>query len=312
MNYLVMGAGALGSVFGGLLAEKGHDVTFVGLDDHLRAIKERGLTVTGIWGDHVIPEVRAFYGTDDLEGVFDVVLLSVKSHLTGDVIRQTLPFITPETLIFSIQNGLGNWEAIAEIVGWERTVGARVIFGAEIVSPGTARVTVYADKVLLGSPAGMVPVQRMQDVCDDLNDAGIPTALSDAIESSLWGKVLYNCSLNPLGAILNVPYGRLQDTPEVLDVMHRIIEEIFSVAARKGIALSYGSPEEYYRFLVDKQLPPTSTHRSSMLQDMGLGRRTEIDALNGAISRYGKELGVPTPVNDVITAIIRGLESRAD
>ncbi|HHO76525.1 MAG TPA: ketopantoate reductase family protein [Deltaproteobacteria bacterium] len=312
MKYLVMGAGALGSVFGGLLAEKGRDVTFVGLDDHLRAIQDRGLCITGIWGDHLIRDIRAHYGTTHLKGVFDVVLLSVKSYLTADVIRQTLPFVSPDTLVFSIQNGLGNWEAIADVVGWDRTVGARVIFGAEISSPGTARVTVYADKVLLGSPSGEVPVQRIQAVCDDLNHAGIPSEMSDAIEGSLWGKVLYNCSLNPLGAILNVPYGSLQDVPDVLDVMRRIIEEIFAVAKKKGIALRYGSPDEYYRFLVGTQLPPTSTHRSSMLQDMELGRRTEIDALNGAISRYGKELAVPTPVNDVITAIIKGLESRSE
>jgi 2-dehydropantoate 2-reductase len=311
MKYLVMGAGALGSVFGGLLAEKGRDVTFVGLDAHVTTMAETGLKITGIWGDHFIEDVRAYYGTDNLEGTFDVVLLSVKSYFTADVIRQTLPFIHADTLVFSIQNGLGNWESIAQTMGWNRTVGARVIFGAAIDCPGTARVTVYADKVLLGSPTGDVPVEKIQAVCDDLNDAGIPTALSDEIASSLWGKVLYNCSLNPLGAILNVPYGRLSDTPEVLDVMHRIIEEIFAVAQAKGIRMEYADPDEYYRFLIEKQLPPTATHRSSMLQDMELGRRTEIDALNGAISRYGKELGIPTPVNDVITAVIKGLESKS-
>lgn len=310
MKYLVMGAGALGSVFGGLLAEKGHDVTFVGLDDHLRAMQQNGLCITGIWGEHTISDVRAYYGSSDLAGTFDVVLLCVKSYFTADVIRQVVPFITPLSLVFSIQNGLGNWEAIASRVGWERTVGARVIFGAEIVKPGMAKVTVYADKVLLGSPAGMVPAEKIERVCDDFNDAGIPSQLTDNITASLWGKVLYNSSLNPLGAILNVPYGRLSDTTQVLDVMRRIISEIFAVAGAKGIDLGYAGPDEYYAFLIEKQLPPTAQHRASMLQDMELGRRTEIDALNGAISRYGKELGVATPANDVITAIIKGLESK--
>ena len=311
MKYLVMGAGALGSVFGGLLAEKGCDVTFVGLDDHLKAIQSHGLKVTGIWGDHTINNCRAYYGTAELSGTFDVVLLSVKSYFTADVIRQTLPFITDKTLVFSIQNGLGNWEAIASVVGWNRTVGARVIFGAEIVKPGTAKVTVYADKVLLGSPSGEAPIEKIRHVCNDFNAAGIPSAISDGIEASLWGKILYNSALNPLGAILNVPYGRLRDVPEVLDVMHRIIEEIFAVAQAKGLILGYKGPDDYYRFLLEKQIPPTAQHRASMLQDMELGRRTEIDALNGAISRYGRELGVPTPVNDVITAVIKGLESKS-
>jgi 2-dehydropantoate 2-reductase len=309
MKYLVMGAGALGSVFGGLLAEHGHDVTFVGADDHLLAMQKQGLTITGIWGEHRLGSVKAYYGTKDLSGSYDVVLLSVKSYHTTAVITQTLPFIHEKSLIFSIQNGLGNWEAIAQAVGWERTVGARVIFGAEIECPGTARVTVYADKVLLGSPSATAPAGIIEKVCDQFNDAGIPTALCETITSFLWGKVLYNCSLNALGAILNVPYGRLQETPEVMETMRRIIDEIFLVATSKGVKLPYENAHAYYKTLTEVQLPPTATHRSSMLQDMAKGGRlTEIDALNGAISRYGREQGIPTPVNDVLTAIIKGFQ----
>lgn len=308
MKYLVMGAGALGSVFGGKLSLHGHDVTFVGMDDHLRAMQKHGLTITGIWGDHHIGKVKACYGPSELTGSYDVVLLSVKSYDTASVITQTLPFIHDESLVFSIQNGLGNWETIAGAVGWDRTVGARVIFGAEIEKPGTARVTVYADKVLLGSPSGTAPRERIELVCEHLNGAGIPTAMCDDIASFLWGKVLYNCSLNALGAILNVPYGLLQETPEIMAVMRGIIREVFAVAEAKQIKLPYDDAETYYRVLTEVQLPPTVLHRSSMLQDMAKGSRlTEIDALNGAISRYGRELGVPTPVNDVLTAIIKGL-----
>lgn len=308
LTYLVMGAGALGSVFGGLLAEQGRKVSFVGLDDHLKAMQKKGLIIRGLWGEHVIPKVSAYYGTEDISETFDVVLLSVKSYHTATVIQSALPFMRDDTCVFSIQNGLGNWESIAEVVGWERTVGARVIFGAEIEEPGVARVTVYADKVLLGSPSGSAPKERIQEVCDDLNRSGVPTGLSDRIESSLWGKVLYNCALNALGAVLNVPYGSLNEAPELRETMRGIINEIFSVARAKGVALPYPGPEEYYRFLLEKQLPPTAAHRSSMLQDLDRGRPTEIDALNGAIARYGRDLQVPVPVNETITAIVKGLE----
>jgi len=310
MNYLVMGAGALGSVFGGLLAEQGQEVTLVGLDEHLMAVQQKGLIIRGIWGEHVIPKVPAFYGTEGLRGTFDVVLLSVKSYHTEGVIRQTLPFMREDTLVFSIQNGLGNWETIAKTVGWNRTVGARVIFGAEIDEPGMARVTVYADKVLIGSPTGNVPTDRIQQVCGDFNSSGIPTEVSDRIESFLWGKVLYNCSLNALGAIMNVPYGRLGEVPEVRTVMRRIIDEIFLVARTKGIPMVYSGAEDYWRVLLEKQLPPTAAHRSSMLQDMERGRLTEIDSLNGAVARYGRELSLDTPVNETIAAIIKGIESK--
>jgi 2-dehydropantoate 2-reductase len=310
MKYLIMGAGALGSVFGGLLLKQGHDVTFVGADDHLLAMQRQGLIITGLWGEHKLDSVKAYFGTQELSGIYDAVLLSVKSYHTAKVVSQTLPFIDKKSLVFSIQNGLGNWETIADAVGWGRMVGARVIFGAEIQQPGTARVTVYADKVLLGSPSGTAPRDKIQQVCDHFNEAGIPTALSDEIAAFLWGKVLYNCSLNALGAILNVPYGGLQEAPEVMGVMQQIIREIFNVARAKSVKLPYENADAYYKTLTEIQLPPTATHRSSMLQDMAKGSRlTEIDALNGAISRYGREQGVPTPVNDVITAIIKGFQA---
>jgi len=310
MRYLVMGAGALGSIFGGFLAKNGRDVTFVGLDDHLKAIQTGGLRITGLWGEHHLENLKAYYGTTGLTGVFDVVLLSVKSHITATACTQCLPFMHEGSLVVSIQNGLGNWETIAATAGWPRTVGGRIIFGAEVVRPGTAKVTVYADKVLLGSPSGDISAERIQTIVDDLNDAGIPCAVSPSITTQLWGKVLYNCSLNALGAILDVPYGELTRTPESLGLIEAVIREIFAVAAAKGVAMPYAGPEEYYRFLLEHQIPPTAMHHSSMHQDITQGRSTEIEALNGAISRYGKEQGVPTPVNDVMTAIIKGLERR--
>lgn len=311
MRYLIMGAGALGSIFGGFLARSGQDVTFVGLDEHLQAMQSRGLTITGLWGEHHLTGLKAYYGCAGLTGTFDAILLSVKSYITPQAIGQCLPFLDPAGLVVSIQNGLGNWEAIAAHVGWDKTVGARIIFGADIPQPGTARVTVYADQVLLGSPTGDVAVERIQPLVEDLNAAGIPTALSTAIEAQLWGKVLYNCALNALGAILDVPYGCLQEGAETLGIIQAVIHEIFAVAAAKGVKLPYADAAAYYDVLLAKQMPPTAAHHSSMHQDLSLGRRTEIDALNGAIGRYGRELGVATPVNDVLTALIKARERRS-
>ncbi|HPC47173.1 MAG TPA: ketopantoate reductase family protein [Deltaproteobacteria bacterium] len=310
MRYLVLGAGALGSVFGGLLAESGHDVTFVGADDHLLAMQKQGLAITGIWGDHRVFPVKAHFKAQGLAGPYDVVLLSVKSYTTEEAMGLAVTCIHDKSLVFSIQNGLGNWEIIANAVGWHRTVGARVIFGAEIVSPGTARVTVYADKVLLGSPSGTADPETIRMVCSHLNDAGIPSAVTEDITSSLWGKVLYNCSLNALGAILNVPYGRLAETEEIMELIHGIIREVFAVARAKGVRLPYGDADHYFRVLTEQQLPPTSSHRSSMLQDLARGSRTtEIDSLNGAISAYGRQLGISTPLNDAVRAIIKAIET---
>ena len=151
MRYLVMGAGALGSVFGGLLQHRGQSVAFIGRGAHFDQITTRGLTIEGIWGEFqvgpVAPQSVAADG-------YDVILLCVKSFHTQEACRRVKGLLAPQGLIVSVQNGLGNLEIIAREFGPERTIGARVIFGAQIIRPGLARVTVYAEPVLVGA---MVP-----------------------------------------------------------------------------------------------------------------------------------------------------------
>jgi 2-dehydropantoate 2-reductase len=152
----------------------------------------------------------------------------------------------------------------------------------------------------------------LQTLQMDLNLSGIPTRIvsKNEIWSAIWGKVLYNSSLNPLGAILEVPYGKLAENKETLNIIKVVLEEIFLVCRAKGVKLSYKDADEYYRYLLEKQLPPTRGHRASMLQDILAGRKTEIDALNGAISEYAKELGIRTPYNDLLTALIKFKEKQ--
>jgi 2-dehydropantoate 2-reductase len=116
--------------------------------------------------------------------------------------------------------------------------------------------------------------------------------------------VLYNCSLNPLGALLEVSYGKLGNDAKTREIIKIILDEIFQVCRAKGVKLPYRDADDYYSYLLEKQLPPTAGHRSSMLQDILAGRKTEIEALNGAISKYAQELGIFTPYNDILTAMI--------
>ena len=310
MRYLILGAGALGSVFGGFLQKAGHAVSFVGRGAQLQALRSTGLKLTGIWGEHGPLAVTATSDPSELNGSFDVVLVCVKAYDTAELLAAVEHLLGPETLVVSIQNGLGNWETIAEQVGWQRTVGARVIFGAEVTAPGLAKVTVYADKVLLGSPKQLIDPARLEQLARDFTAAGIPSQASPLIERFIWRKVLYNACLNPLGAIIKCPYGELARHPEVLVCMQAIIAEIFAVAAARGVDLGFEGPADYYRQLLALELPPTVAHRASMLQDLERGRRTEIDSLNGAIVRYGAAAGIATPVNSTITALIRALETQ--
>ncbi len=152
-----MGAGAVGTAVGGFLARDGHRVTLVGRDPHMAAIRKRGLRIEGIWGRHSIGGLRAFTGIGEVPRErFDLVLVTTKSYDTGDAAKQVLPLLSEDSLVISLQNGLGNVETISAVVGPHRAVGGRLIFGIEIPEPGVARITVYADKVMLGSPSHQV------------------------------------------------------------------------------------------------------------------------------------------------------------
>lgn len=313
-RYLVFGAGAIGSVLGGFLQEIGCDVTYAGRGAHFKAMQEKGLKITGIWGEHCIPagRIRGFSCDDSAGEKYSVILLSVKSTATKDAAREASTLLDKDGIMVSMQNGLNNWETIAGYVGEGRTVGGRVIFGSEIPTPGTARVTVNADDVLLGEPFVAVNRQLLAVLNEDLRRSGIPVRMVSPkeIHAALWIKVLYNSALNPLSAILEVPYGRLGEQPETRQIMSNVMKEIFSVIHQRDVKVPFASYEDYYNFFMERLLPPTVDHRSSMLQDITKGRQTEIDALNGAISEYGIELGIKTPYNDMLTALIKFKEKR--
>jgi 2-dehydropantoate 2-reductase len=306
MNILVMGAGAVGSAVGGFLGKGGHSVSLVGRDPHMAAIRERGLRIEGIWGEHLIRGLRPFTSVQQVPGDhFDLVLITTKSYDTGGAAKQVLQLLSEDSLVISLQNGLGNVETISQIVGDHRAVGGRLIFGIRIPEAGRVEITVYADKVMLGSPSNKVDFARLEAIAAAFTEAGIPTEATLEIGQFIWGKVFYNCCLNPLSALLEVTYGELSEHSETRQMMASVIEEIFAVAGAKGASLAWRSPLEYQEILFGRLIPDTYAHHASMLQDVMRGNRTEIDALNGAIARLGEETGIPTPVNSMLTRLIK-------
>jgi len=305
---LVAGAGALGCVFGAFLARAGHRVTLLGRPATVEAVRARGLTVTGLWGTHRVEGLGLATDPGDLDGPFDRVLVTVKAWDTAAVARAVAPHLAPDGIAVSLQNGLGNLEAIAAAVGETRTGGARVIFGAEVAAPGSVAVTVYAAPVLVGSPwAADHPDlrRRLEGLVADLGETPIPTRWTDDLEAALWAKVLYNAALNPLGALLGVPYGELAAHPDTRAVMDDTVTEAFRVARGQGVALPWADAADYLAHFYKDLVPPTAGHRASMLQDLEAGRPTEIGAINGQVVARGARLGLPTPVNRVLVAMIR-------
>jgi 2-dehydropantoate 2-reductase len=309
MKILIMGAGSIGSVFGGFLAEGGHNVTLVGRPAHMSAIERDGLRIGGIWGDHHVTDLRTVTSCEQLDGdTFEMVILSVKTYDTKQAIGEAAHLVAPDGLAVSFQNGLGNAEIMADAVGVERTLGGMVIFGAHVDEPGRVTVTVYATEVKVGSPTGVVDPERVDKIAALINSSGIPTLGTDEIEKHIWAKVLYNCALNPLSAILNATYGELADEPGTRRIMDIVVEEAFAVAHARGVELMWDKPEEFLQLFYDNLVPATAGHYASMLDDIKRGKRTEIEALNGAIVGYGKELNVECPVNEVLSGFVRVLE----
>ena len=233
-------------------------------------------------------------------------LLCVKSYDTAAAMTDLQPYLGRQRGVVSMQNGLGNMELIEEAAPG-KAVGGRVIFGASTVEPGKVDVTVCADDVLLG-PAPGGP-EDIKEVVEAFRESRIPCRYEERILSYIWDKVLYNVCLNALATLLRTDYGSLGDDPGTWAVMERLVEEFYEVAAAEGVDLVSPGPREYLGRFERELLPPTRHHRSSMQEDVEQGRRTEIDALNGAGVRMGAANRIDTPANELLTRMIEFLSS---
>jgi 2-dehydropantoate 2-reductase len=202
--------------------------------------------------------------------------------------------------VVSLQNGIGNEEIIAEYT--EHVIGGTIITGFEWRGDGWVEVTVEAGPIRLGRyPEGVGG--EVVGLADLFRAAGLQVEENERIKSSLWAKTLYNCALNPLGAIAGVSYGRLSAAP-AWAVIEQLVAEAFAVCEAEAVSLPWDSADGYLDYLLRVQLPATAGHHSSMLQDIRKGRSTEIDFMNGAIGRLGRRHGIPTPVNDTLVNLI--------
>lgn len=312
MKILVFGLGALGSVYACMLSRAGHEVSGIDVPATADIIRRQGVQVRGIWGEHRshLHQVESSPFKLSQDG-FDLIIITVKAYETATVANILKDYVKDNTYVLLAQNGYGNFEAAQMSLPPAQLILARVIFGAVTLEPGVSQVTVIADDVLLGHPRQMVPESRLNHWADIFTSAGIPTRASEQIMEYVWAKIIYNSALNPLGAILEVPYGRLAEIEWSRRLMDQIIEEIFAVLKSLGQSTPWADASAYRASFYEQMLPATAAHRASMLQDIQYGRKTEIDALNGAVARLGQRLKVPTPVNDVVTALLKSKEGLA-
>lgn len=309
MNVLVFGLGALGSVYSCLLKKAGHRVVGLAREASAEKIRTQGLKVTGIWGDHTAFLDEVVSTPEDVaDQCFDLIILTVKSFDTGKTARQIAGLVGPKTLVLLAQNGFGNYEAAAEFIPETNLALGRVIFGAETLDIGVSKVTVIADDVVLGSPKNLIDQAVLDQIAQACSRAGIPTRTSSEVLEYIWGKIIYNSALNTLGAIFEVPYGKLAANNSSKQLMDKIIEEIFALLNAMGQKTLWPDSSAYLKAFYGQLVPSTASHHASMLQDIQRGRKTEIDALNGAVVNLAGQFGVPTPVNQVIVEMVRAKE----
>jgi 2-dehydropantoate 2-reductase len=304
MNIIIMGAGALGSAFGGFLSRKDR-VYLVGRNPHMKTVEYEGLRISGIWGEHIFKDLIPVTSVEGVKEKADYIFVTTKSQDTRTAIKAVKHLLRENGYMITMQNGVGNEDVSVEIVGRNRTMGGMAIFGAILVEPGHIEITVYASECLVGEIGGKT--RKAEELASLISKAGIPTLPSEDIIRDKWMKAFYNIALNPLSATLGVQYGFLEEHEETKDIMYRLLDEAFQVARAEQIALKFDI-DSYFQYFLEKLLPPTANHRSSMLRDLERGKKTEIDHLNGFIVQRGMIHGIPTPVNKTMTQIVKSLE----
>lgn len=293
----VLGAGAVGCFFGGMLARAGHEVTLIGRPAHVDAFNAKGLHFEGLTFDEQVP-VKASTEPGAVRGA-RLVLFCVKSTDTEEAAAQIAPFLDAGAVVVNLQNGVDNTERIQARLS-QPVIPAVVYVATEMVGPGHLKHHGRGDLVI-GSPHAA----WNDSVKTWFEAAGVPVVVSDNVAGELWAKLVVNCAYNALSAITQLPYGKMIAGPGIRDVMRDVVEETLAVARASGVAMAPGTLERTYK--IADAMP---TQFSSTAQDLARGKPTEIEHLNGFVARRGAALGVPTPANRVLTALVRLLESK--
>jgi 2-dehydropantoate 2-reductase len=303
----VVGAGAVGGYFGGMLARAGAHVTLIGRPSHVDVWKRDGLIVDSIhFQDRIAVEAST-----DIEASRDaeLVLFSVKSPGTGQTARQLARHVRSDALVVSLQNGVDNVERIRAAAALD-PIAAVVYVASSMPAPGRVKHAGRGDLVIGDFPGRSGPPRdaAIARVSNWFETAGVPCRVSPHIDADLWTKLIVNAALNAISAVAQVPYGGIVATPESRETMRLLVNECVAVARAEGVSLpDVDFVEMVLRFAQDNGHVYSSTAR-----DLARGARTEIDALNGFVVRRGASLGVPTLVNQSLVALVKLREAQFD
>ena len=297
----VMGAGAVGCYYGGMLARAGHDVVLIARPAHAEAIARSGLRMeTQTFDEHVrlaaSPDASAVQGAE-------LVLFCVKSPDTESAGALMRPYLQAGALVLCLQNGVDNADRLRTVLPQHAVAAAVVYVATQMLGPGQVKHNGRGDLVI--EPTSTTSISS-QAAAQALIAAGIPTVISDNVRGALWAKLILNCAYNAVSAITQLPYGKMVAGAGVPDVMRDVVAECLAVAQAEGVQVAGDA-----HAAVANLAASMPSQFSSTAQDLARGKRSEIDYLNGLIVQRGEALGIATPANRVLWALVKLMESRA-
>lgn len=305
MKIGVVGVGGVGGYYGGLLAQTGHDVHFIGRGTHLEAIRRNGLHVKSSFGDFSIKPAQA---TDDASGVgaVDLILICTKTYRTDEAIQSAGPMVGKSTTVLSLQNGVDAAERIGAAIGPDHMLAGATWISSSIQQPGVINQVSDFRRVVLGELDGRLS-DRLQAVHDAFKETGTATELSENILGVLWSKLVFISAAAGFGSLTRLPIAGYRDVPQTRYLITALMHETAAVATACGARLDSDVVDKCLAF-VDRAGPAI---KASMQLDVEAGRPSELDALIGVICRKGREKGLDTPVADAIYGFLLPVDTKA-
>lgn len=313
MKALICGSGAIGIAIGASLIDSGVETTFFAKGKTKDAILNGGIKRIGLFKEITIPKenVQVFDKYNTINDSFDYIIISSKTTSNEDIalnLDKNRNLLKDNGKIVIFQNG---WHTDKEFLKYftkEQVYSARIITGFERTERNISKITVHADPVFIGSLYGFSE-DAVKPLAEAIDKSGIPCETTMEVSKALWAKMLYNCTLNPLGAVLRVNYGKLADCENSKFIMNNIIDEIFKVMEASNNKSYWNNADEYKKDFYEKLVPSTYDHRASTLQDIERKIKTEIDTLTGSIIELGNKYNIDTPYNKMMYNLIKSIES---
>jgi 2-dehydropantoate 2-reductase len=297
----IIGPGGIGCLFAGLLSQGGHDIWLVDRrPERAHLLDRRGIWISGISGEFRSP-VRATTVPREV-GAVELVLVAVKSYDTGGAAAAAGPLVAAETTVLTLQNGLGNIEALQQALGPDRVIAGVTSQAATLIAPGQVHHA-GSGSTVIGEPSGELS-DRLAAIGGAFSQARLQVEFTTQLQSVLWGKLAVNAGINAVATLAQVRNGGIMESASLRQVLRSAVSEVEAVAKGKGIRLPYPDMVAHAEEVCQR----TANNLNSMLQDCHRQRRTEVEAINGAVVREGAALGVATPVNQALAGLIRGLE----